>query len=114
VTSSDVQRARLGIGYLPQEASIFPLNVDRKHSRRAGSCRPNRRRREHDSTALLEEIQPHPSAQNADHRPIGRERRRVEIARALATRPAYMLLERAVRRGIDPIASETFRPWCAT
>jgi lipopolysaccharide export system ATP-binding protein len=97
------QRARLGIGYLPQEASIFRgLNVEDNIRAVLEVVEPSRKRREADLTALLEEFG------IAHHRKTptialsGGERRRVEIARALASRPNYMLLDEPFA-GIDPI-----------
>lgn len=98
------RRARLGIGYLPQEASVFRgLNV------------------EQNIMAVLEVVEPDPDTRgmmlnellsefgigHLRHTPAlalsGGERRRVEIARALASQPSYMLLDEPLA-GIDPIA----------
>jgi lipopolysaccharide export system ATP-binding protein len=98
------QRARLGIGYLPQEASIFRgLNVEENIRAVLEVVEPNRRRREHDLNALLEEFNITRLRKTPTIALSGGERRRVEIARALATRPAYMLLDEPFA-GIDPIA----------
>jgi lipopolysaccharide export system ATP-binding protein len=98
------QRARLGIGYLPQEASIFRgLNVEDNIRAVLEVVEPNRRRREHDLNALLEEFNITRLRKTPTIALSGGERRRVEIARALATRPAYMLLDEPFA-GIDPIA----------
>jgi len=80
------QRARLGIGYLPQEASIF----------RGLSVEQNIR-------AVLDEFNITRLRKTPSIALSGGERRRVEIARALATRPNYMLLDEPFA-GIDPIA----------
>src|SRR6202022_4708076 len=97
------QRARLGIGYLPQEASIFRgLNVEENIRAVLEVVEPNRRRREHDLNALLEEFNITRLRKTPTIALSGGERRRVEIARALATRPAYMLLDEPFAR-IDPI-----------
>jgi lipopolysaccharide export system ATP-binding protein len=98
------QRARLGIGYLPQEASIFRgLTVEENIRAVLEVVEPNRRRREHDLNALLEEFNITRLRKTPTIALSGGERRRVEIARALATRPAYMLLDEPFA-GIDPIA----------
>jgi lipopolysaccharide export system ATP-binding protein len=98
------QRARLGIGYLPQEASIFRgLNVEENIRAVLEMVEPNRRRREADLTALLEEFGLARLRKTSTIALSGGERRRVEIARALATRPSYMLLDEPFA-GIDPIA----------
>jgi lipopolysaccharide export system ATP-binding protein len=98
------QRARLGIGYLPQEASIFRgLNVEDNIRAVLELVEPNRKRREADLNALLEEFNIARLRRTSSIALSGGERRRVEIARALATRPSYMLLDEPFA-GIDPIA----------
>lgn len=98
------QRARLGIGYLPQEASIFRgLNVEDNIRSVLEVVEPDRRRREADLNALLEEFNIARLRKTPTIALSGGERRRVEIARALATRPSYMLLDEPFA-GIDPIA----------
>jgi lipopolysaccharide export system ATP-binding protein len=98
------QRARLGVGYLPQEASIFRgLNVEDNIRAVLEVVEPDRRRREADLNALLEEFNIARLRKTATIALSGGERRRVEIARALATRPSYMLLDEPFA-GIDPIA----------
>ena len=98
------QRARLGIGYLPQEASIFRgLTVEENIRAVLEVVEPNKRRREHDLNALLEEFNIARLRKTPSIALSGGERRRVEIARALATRPNYMLLDEPFA-GIDPIA----------
>jgi lipopolysaccharide export system ATP-binding protein len=103
------RRARLGIGYLPQEASIFRgLSV------------------EHNIRAILEVVEPVPEVREAALDALlaefsithlrrapamalsGGERRRVEIARALATQPHFILLDEPLA-GIDPIAVNDIR-----
>jgi lipopolysaccharide export system ATP-binding protein len=98
------QRARLGIGYLPQEASIFRgLTVEQNIRAVLEVVEPNAKRREHDLDELLEEFNITRLRKTPSIALSGGERRRVEIARSLATRPSYMLLDEPFA-GIDPIA----------
>jgi lipopolysaccharide export system ATP-binding protein len=98
------QRARLGIGYLPQEASIFRgLNVEDNIRAVLEVTEPNRRKREADLNSLLAEFGLTKLRKSPSIALSGGERRRCEIARALATRPNYMLLDEPFA-GIDPIA----------
>ena len=98
------QRARLGIGYLPQEASIFRgLTVEQNIRAVLEVVEPNRKKREAELNSLLDEFNITRLRKTPSIALSGGERRRVEIARALATRPNYMLLDEPFA-GIDPIA----------
>jgi lipopolysaccharide export system ATP-binding protein len=98
------QRARLGIGYLPQEASIFRgLTVEQNIRAVLEVVEPSKKKREAELDALLDEFHITRLRKTPSIALSGGERRRVEIARALATRPNYMLLDEPFA-GIDPIA----------
>ena len=98
------QRARLGIGYLPQEASIFRgLTVEQNIRAVLEVVEPSRKKREQELDSLLDEFNIGRLRKSPSIALSGGERRRVEIARALATRPNYMLLDEPFA-GIDPIA----------
>ena len=98
------RRARLGIGYLPQEASIFRgLSVENNIRAVLEVVEPVRDKRE----AMLDDLLAEFSISHLRRTPAialsGGERRRVEIARALASRPSFMMLDEPLA-GIDPIA----------
>ena len=98
------RRARLGIGYLPQEASIFRgLSVEDNIRAILEVVEPNRKKREEELTALLEEFHIVHLRKNMAISLSGGERRRLEIARALASRPNFMLLDEPFA-GVDPIS----------
>jgi lipopolysaccharide export system ATP-binding protein len=98
------QRARLGIGYLPQEASIFRgLTVEQNIRAVLEVVEPSKKKREAELSSLLDEFNIGRLRKTPSIALSGGERRRVEIARALATRPNYMLLDEPFA-GIDPIA----------
>ncbi|MBT3171183.1 MAG: LPS export ABC transporter ATP-binding protein, partial [Rhodospirillaceae bacterium] len=103
------RRARLGIGYLPQEASIFRgLSVENNIRAVLEVVEPVREKREN----LLDELLAEFSITHLRRTPAlalsGGERRRVEIARALASKPSFMLLDEPLA-GIDPIAVAEIR-----
>jgi lipopolysaccharide export system ATP-binding protein len=98
------RRARLGIGYLPQEASIFRgLTVEDNIRAVLQVVEPNRRKREEELDSLLAEFNITRLRKSPSIALSGGERRRCEIARALAGRPKFMLLDEPFA-GIDPIA----------
>jgi len=98
------RRARLGIGYLPQEASIFRgLSVEDNIMAVLELVEPNRRRRKEELDQLLEEFRITDRRKLPSIALSGGERRRCEIARALASRPAFMLLDEP-SAGVDPLA----------
>ncbi len=98
------RRARLGIGYLPQEASIFRgLTVEANIRAVLEVVEPDKAQREDQLDALLDEFRISHLRKAQAISLSGGERRRCEIARALASRPAFMLLDEPFT-GVDPIA----------
>lgn len=99
------QRAKLGIGYLPQEASVFRRlsvadNIMAVLELREGL---DQRKRDAELESLLDELKIAHIAGQKGISLSGGERRRVEIARALAAQPRYMLLDEPFA-GVDPIS----------
>jgi lipopolysaccharide export system ATP-binding protein len=98
------RRARLGIGYLPQETSIFRgLTVEGNIRAVLEVVEPDKDQREELLDALLDEFNISHLRGASAISLSGGERRRCEIARALASRPAFMLLDEPFT-GVDPIA----------
>jgi len=98
------RRARLGIGYLPQEASIFRgMTVEQNIRAVIEVTEPNREARDVILDDLLAEFSLTHLRRASALALSGGERRRVEIARALASHPHFMLLDEPLA-GIDPIA----------
>ncbi len=98
------QRARKGIGYLPQEPSIFRgLTVEQNILAILETVRMPRRARYARMRELLDELDLAPLAKSPAHTLSGGERRRAEITRALVISPSFILLDEPFA-GIDPIA----------
>jgi len=98
-------RARAGIGYLPQEASVFRKLSAEDNLRAILELRKdlNRRARNAMVESLLDEFHLQGVRKSLGERLSGGERRRLEIARALATEPRFMLLDEPFA-GVDPIS----------
>lgn len=103
------RRARLGVGYLPQEPSIFRgMTVEQNIRAILELVEPSEEHREQTIDALLDEFAISHLRQSSAISLSGGERRRVEIARALATAPHFLLLDEPLA-GIDPIAMNEIR-----
>jgi len=100
------KRAQMGIGYLPQEASVFrKLSVEDNISAVLEMTKLTRAEQKHKLEALLDEFHLHHVRKNNGDSLSGGERRRTEIARALAVDPKFILLDEPFA-GVDPIAVE--------
>ncbi len=103
------QRARLGIGYLPQEASIFRgMNVEQNILAVLELREKSQTKIKEDCNRLLEDLRITHIRNSPASALSGGERRRVEIARALAGKPSFMLLDEPFA-GIDPLAITDIR-----
>jgi len=103
------QRASLGIGYLPQEASIFRgMNVEENIMAVLEIVERNKNKRQEKLEELLEEFSITHIRKSHAMALSGGERRRTEIARALATDPSFILLDEPFA-GVDPIAVNDIR-----
>jgi lipopolysaccharide export system ATP-binding protein len=97
------QRCRMGIGYLPQESSIFRLTVEENLLAILETLDLTGVQRRHRARELLAELDLTALAPYPAYTLSGGERRRLEITRALCTNPRYLLLDEPFT-GIDPIA----------
>ena len=103
------QRARLGVGYLPQEASIFRgMTVAENVAAVVEMHHPEPARLKQETDRLLDELRISHLRDAPAISLSGGERRRCEIARALASEPAFMLLDEPFA-GIDPLAIQDIR-----
>ncbi len=100
------KRAKMGIGYLPQEASVFRrLSVEDNIMAVLEMMNLTKQQRKEKTDKLLEELSISHLRKNLGFQLSGGERRRTEIARALATDPKFILLDEPFA-GVDPIAVE--------
>jgi len=100
------RRAQLGVGYLPQEASVFrKLSIEDNLRAVLEMTKLTKKEQELKVEKLLDEFALHHVRKNLGDQLSGGERRRTEIARALATDPKFILLDEPFA-GVDPIAVE--------
>lgn len=100
------KRARLGVGYLPQEASVFrKLSVENNIKAVLEMTDLSKAEQAHRLEELIDEFSLHKVRKSMGDTLSGGERRRTEIARALATNPNFIMLDEPFA-GIDPIAVE--------
>jgi lipopolysaccharide export system ATP-binding protein len=100
------RRAQLGVGYLPQEASVFrKLSIEDNLKAVLEMTKLTKKEQELKVESLLDEFALHHVRKNLGDQLSGGERRRTEIARALATDPKFILLDEPFA-GVDPIAVE--------
>jgi lipopolysaccharide export system ATP-binding protein len=100
------KRARMGIGYLPQEASVFRrLSVEDNLLAVLEMTKLDAKARKEKCEELLEDLSITNIRKSKGYQLSGGERRRTEIARALATDPSFILLDEPFA-GVDPIAVE--------
>ncbi len=100
------RRAQLGVGYLPQEASVFrKLSIEDNLRAVLEMTKLTKKEQDMKVESLLDEFALHHVRKNLGDQLSGGERRRTEIARALATDPKFILLDEPFA-GVDPIAVE--------
>ncbi len=100
------RRAQLGVGYLPQEASVFrKLSIEDNLRAVLEMTKLTKKEQAFKVESLLDEFALHHVRKNLGDQLSGGERRRTEIARALATDPKFILLDEPFA-GVDPIAVE--------
>lgn len=108
------KRAKMGLGYLPQEASVFrKLSVEDNILAVLEMTKLTKAEQRHKLESLLDEFNLHHVRKNNGDSLSGGERRRTEIARALAVDPKFILLDEPFA-GVDPIAVEDIQSVVAT